>query len=404
MALTDAKLKSLLKGHDSDVPKKISDRDGLSVLARKSGKVIFVYRYRIDKKAKNVALGVYTGKTGGMTLEQAREKARKCKAWFKEGKDPAIELQIIKDKYRDALTVEQALEYWLEKHAMEKRANWDKHQMQFKRHIYPRVGNLPVDEIQTYHWLRVFDDIAQGTYYKAAPVAAGYIFGNVKQALAFCRKHRVCKTDALEELNIGSDVGRKQGEKERFLTLNEVNDVWDWCHNVRSNWYYANLIKLLLCFGARTQEIRLSQVEEWDLTAMVWTVPKSQSKNRKEITRPIPEALKPYLTHLIELSENGYLLGEQKGSPAVSCWAANLPDKLNHEKWRLHDLRRTFSTHLNNMGIQPHIIESLLGHSIGGVAGVYNRSQYLEQKRKALDLWVSKLMNIDNKSNVVGFK
>jgi hypothetical protein len=57
----------------------------------------------------------------------------------------------------------------------------------------------------------------------------------------------------------------------------------------------------------------------------------------------------------------------------------------------LHDLRRTFVTRLNDMGVEPHIIEALVNHAGGaakaGVAGVYNRSAYAVQKRATLALW-----------------
>ncbi|WP_353852106.1 Arm DNA-binding domain-containing protein [Aeromonas bestiarum] len=55
----------MLRGHDDDTPRKVADRDGLSVLWRNSGKVSFVYRYRILGKAKNLTLGSYTGQEGG---------------------------------------------------------------------------------------------------------------------------------------------------------------------------------------------------------------------------------------------------------------------------------------------------------------------------------------------------
>ena len=59
--------------------------------------------------------------------------------------------------------------------------------------------------------------------------------------------------------------------------------------------------------------------------------------------------------------------------------------------WVLHDLRRTFVTRLNDLGVEPHVIEALVNHASGsakaGVAGVYNRSAYASQKRAALALW-----------------
>lgn len=404
MALTDSKLRSFLKGHDSKTPKKVADRDGLAVLVRSSGKVSFIYRYRYNQKPQTATLGQFTGKAGGMTLAEARAKAGECRAWLDQGRNPRTEIELNKAAFREAVSVQDALEYWIDGYARKYRSNADKHQAQFQKHIYPYIGTLPVEETETHHWLKVFDDICKGTHHRPAPVAAGYILQNCKQALIHCRKRRFCTSHALDDLTV-TDAGEKQGEKDRVLSLSETLDVWQWANDMKGNWYYRQLVKLLICFGARTQEVRLSKVSEWDLESMVWTCPKSHSKNGKEIARPIPESLKSYLVSLIEQSKDGYLLGELKQAPAVSAWAATLPRKLGHsEEWRLHDLRRTFATHLNDSGIEPHIIEQLLGHSIKGVAGIYNRAQYLEQKRVALELWLAKLENSQQQLNVVGIR
>lgn len=402
MPLTDSKLRALTKGHDKPRPTKHLDGRGLHVKAFKAGTVTFYFRYKLNGKDTEVKLGNYNS-SGSMSLGEARKKAEQCKAWLAEGRDPKTELKINRLKIREAKTVREALEYWLDKYAAKNRANDDKHRMQFERHVFPFIGELPLEEITTSHWLRVFEDIKEGKHHRAAPVAASYIFGNVKQALIYCRKHHYCTSHALDDLTI-TDAGERQGKKDRVLSISEVSDLWAWCCDVKGNWYYRQLIKLLLCFGARTQEIRLSKISEWDLDSMVWTCPKSHSKNGKEVTRPIPDGLKEYVAELIDQAKklgSPYLLGEQKQAPAVSAWAATLPKKLGHsEEWRLHDLRRTLATHLSDKGIEPHIIEQLLGHSIKGVAGIYNRAQYLEQKRSALELWQSTLAQQEQQSNV----
>jgi hypothetical protein len=62
--------------------------------------------------------------------------------------------------------------------------------------------------------------------------------------------------------------------------------------------------------------------------------------------------------------------------------------------WVLHDLRRSFVTHVNELGLaQPHVIEAAINHVSGpskaGVAGIYNRSSYLAERRRLFDLWGS---------------
>jgi hypothetical protein len=75
-------------------------------------------------------------------------------------------------------------------------------------------------------------------------------------------------------------------------------------------------------------------------------------------------------------------------------------------EWVLHDLRRTVSTGMGDLGIHPHVIEAVLNHVSGhkaGVAGIYNRSTYEREKRVALDLWADHLLAIveGRASNVV---
>jgi len=59
--------------------------------------------------------------------------------------------------------------------------------------------------------------------------------------------------------------------------------------------------------------------------------------------------------------------------------------------WRIHDLRRSFVTMLNDKGLAPpHVVEAIVNHISGhkaGVAGVYNHALYLEERRQARQLF-----------------
>jgi hypothetical protein len=60
--------------------------------------------------------------------------------------------------------------------------------------------------------------------------------------------------------------------------------------------------------------------------------------------------------------------------------------------WRFHDLRRTAVTGMNEIGVMPHVVEAVVNHVSGhrgGVAGVYNRAQYADEKRVALERWTA---------------
>jgi hypothetical protein len=58
--------------------------------------------------------------------------------------------------------------------------------------------------------------------------------------------------------------------------------------------------------------------------------------------------------------------------------------------WRIHDVRRSTATGMGELGIPPHVIELVLNHISGaraGVAGIYNRSVQMAERRAALERW-----------------
>jgi integrase len=66
--------------------------------------------------------------------------------------------------------------------------------------------------------------------------------------------------------------------------------------------------------------------------------------------------------------------------------------------WTLHDFRRSLSTSLHErFGVPPHVIEAALGHVGGhkaGIAGVYNKAQYLDERRRALQRWADHIEHL----------
>ena len=53
--------------------------------------------------------------------------------------------------------------------------------------------------------------------------------------------------------------------------------------------------------------------------------------------------------------------------------------------WTVHDVRRTCKTLMSRAGVRPDISERVLGHVIPGVEGVYDRWNYLSEKKEALE-------------------
>ncbi len=129
---------------------------------------------------------------------------------------------------------------------------------------------------------------------------------------------------------------------------------------------------------------------------MLWTVPKEHSKTKVAIFRPIPEAILPFVMKLVEQNRHtGLLLGELKGQSSVAEYGRTAHRRINQTPGRC-DIRHTFTTMLNDLGVDPHIVEQLTAHQMPGMQRVYNHSRYLDAKRDALNLWVDRLELLQN--------
>jgi integrase len=77
--------------------------------------------------------------------------------------------------------------------------------------------------------------------------------------------------------------------------------------------------------------------------------------------------------------------------------AGENPDTVRLEAWRLHDLRRTLATGLRVLGVSLDATEAVLNHKSGsrsGIVQVYQRHEYKEEKRAALDQWAEHVLGV----------
>jgi integrase len=168
---------------------------------------------------------------------------------------------------------------------------------------------------------------------------------------------------------------------------------------------FGPLFLILLMTGQRRGEVagmRWTEIRELDTENAIWEIPGDRTKNK--------------LTHLVPLSKitcevikslprTGGLVFTTTGKTPVSGFGkakARLDAQITLLRtengleeippWTLHDLRRTMVTMMNEqLGIAPHIVEAVVNHVSGlakaGVAGVYNRALYLEERRRVLEQW-----------------
>jgi hypothetical protein len=205
--------------------------------------------------------------------------------------------------------------------------------------------------------------------------------------------------------------------RNRVLSDRELKLIWD---NSGAEQYGA-IVQLLMLTAQRADEIASLRWSE--ITGDVVVLPPERVKNKggKNRQSHLVPLSSPALTILAaqprRVSGDGTLRdfvfgNRERGFSGWSRCKERLDERITRAignplpDWHVHDIRRSVATGMANLGVQPHIIEAVLNHRSGhqaGVAGIYNRSTYEPEKRRALALWadhVSVLIE-GRESNVV---
>lgn len=383
--LSDKKLRSLLgKNRDSQVM--LADGKGMSARVSKYGYISFVYQFRLpgrDKTTKWLTLGQYPE----VSLSDARRRRDECRSWLADGKDPRYQKKS-EEQQKQNVTVKAAFDYWYENYALKKRRRCVDVYLRINRHVIKKIGDIPLDSVSEHVWYNLFESISD----KAA-VTARMVVRVMKQAITYCNVKRFTNYKILDDIRTDS-FGESAQKRSRFLNEREISDVWLNCNIEVENPYFspqvARVIYISLVFGCRISEVINSVWDEWDFDSWVWTVPSNRSKNNQPIIRPIPYGVRSWLKALKSATENkSSIIGIGITQQQASCLGLRIWRRMKHKTaWCLHDLRRTLATHLCDLGVDHYVIEQLLGHTLPGVMGIYNRSQQLDKKLDALNKWV----------------
>jgi integrase len=142
-----------------------------------------------------------------------------------------------------------------------------------------------------------------------------------------------------------------------------------------------------------------------DLTA--WTLPRERTKNNEPHTVPLVSAVRAILAGLPRFEGSDFVFTTTGRTPISGFSRAKINldaaiTEMNGGKpippWRLHDLRRTFATNMAKLGASLPVVEKLLNHvsgTFGGVQGIYQRHDFADEKRAALECWAQHLLTLD---------
>jgi integrase len=192
----------------------------------------------------------------------------------------------------------------------------------------------------------------------------------------------------------GTRPRAKPVARDRVLADREVVLFWHGCEEL--GWPFAQLFKLLLLTGQRRNEVAGMRWSEIDLAAGIWTIPSERVKTARVHMVHLSSLV---LKIIEELPRLGAMVFSTTGATTVSGFShakARLDQAIAEANggpipdWVLHDLRRTCATGLARLKVSPHVTDRILNHTAGtirGVAAVYNKFQYEDERRDALEAW-----------------
>ena len=154
----------------------------------------------------------------------------------------------------------------------------------------------------------------------------------------------------------------------------------------------AMLALMMLCHGTRIGETRQARWADIAMTEREWFLPAEHTKTKTELRVPLTDQVAALLRRYRDCqTAQGYagafLFPSRRGKPLSDNQASAVFTRLGQGAWTSHDLRKVARTAWTDLGVDGHIGEMLLNHSLGKIASTYINTQAKEQRRLALVKW-----------------
>ena len=302
----------------------------------------------------------------------------------------------------------------------------------FENHVLPRWRDRDLASITRRDVIALLDAVAAKEAPDGAraapkakrpaggPVAANRVLAAVRAMFSWALRR------GLVEVNHCTSVERpgEETSRDRTLTAEEIRELWPLF--VGAGIPFGGLFRMLLLTAQRRSEVAGMRWDDLDLAAKSWTLSADATKAGRGHVVPLSQPALDLLATIPRMSvtANGttkpsaYVFTSDGAAPvsgfsrakdAIDAKVAKARADAGADPalgWTLHDLRRTAATEMGRLGTPEFLIGKVLNHSSKGVTGqVYNRYEYLAEKRHALEQWGAYLERlVSSSANVVALR
>jgi len=386
---------------------------GLAVRVTAQGRKFFLAQYTVASQRRRVPIGRW----GAITLKAARAAARGILGDVAKGQDVAAVRTAKREHVKaeaaaDKLTLDALLTQWSDLALAQRKASYRKEAVRAVRMAFPGHLGRRADALTREDAVAALDAMVRAG--KVAMPGRTAAYG--RACYVWAAKRGTVSSNPFVALPIPSgNVSR-----DRVLTDAEVALIWQAAGTL--GYPFGPLVRLLLLTAQRREEVAGMRWSELSEDRATWTIPKERAKNGKAhvvhlapAARAILADVPRFVSALPDAPDLVFTTTGKTPASGLSKVKLQLEARITAARakaaadaggdappalppWRYHDFRRTAVTWMAGNGVAPHVADRLLNHvqgTISGVAAVYQRQQFLAERKAALEAWAAHVSNIE---------
>jgi integrase len=376
LALTDAVVQRKKAPDAGQVEYFDKGYPGLALRISYGGSKSFVFFYRVGGKLRRMTLGTYPA----VSLADAREAWRNAREEAKAGRDPS---QARKPETGATDFTSVFLE-WLKRDQSKNRSH-DSVKRLIEKDVLPTWGHRQIGDLDRRDVLDVIDAIVD----RGSPISACQLHAHLHRLFRWSVGRGIIKSNPMADMPRPASAIKR----DRVLTDDELAAVWRAAEQLGGP--FGAGLKMLILTGARREEIgQLQWSEIYDGEIRLGG---NRTKNGHPHHIPLSTAAVGIIENLQRIAGSEFVFTLNGKRPIVG-WSqakARIDAIAEIASWRIHDLRRTAATGLQKLKTPLQVTEAILGHNAGsraGIVGVYQRHDYADEKRAALEAWGAHVM------------
>ena len=373
-------------------PQKLFDGNGLFLFVAPSGAKSWRLKYRFQGREKLLTLGTYPQ----LSLKEAREACADAKKQLSGGTDPSAEKKV---KARSIQTTFEAVaREWHENQKPTWTPGYAADVLErIEKNIFSSLGNRPIGEITPPELLAVLRRIElRGAVDQAHRVRSicSLVF---RYAIATGRAERDTAADLRGALRT-----RVVTPRAAITDPDEIKNLLRNINDFTGTFVVKCGLQMLALTFLRPSEVRLGEWAEINFEEKLWRIPAKRMKMRLDHMVPLSNQALEILQQLHELTGQGRLMfpGLRHGKSISDATFIAALRRMGYEKDEMcaHGFRSMASTLLNEQGYSADVIEKQLAHNPRDkIRGVYNRAEYLPERRKMMQAYADYLTSLKDR-------